>query len=53
MALSRCGQPCTTRQLGSPGENDRWGSGFDSPWRGDGGSPVRGLRPSSSTLCQR
>ena len=29
-----------TRQLGSPGEHARWGSGFDSPWRGGGGPPV-------------
>ena len=47
------GKPYTTRQLGSPGENARWGSGFDSPWRGGGGSPVHGLPPSSSTSCHR
>ena len=46
-------KPYTTRQLGSPGENARWGSGFDSPWRGGGGSPVHGLPPSSSTSCHR
>ena len=41
--LSRAaGKPYTTRQLGSPGENARWGSGFNSPWRGGGGPP--GLR---------
>ena len=32
-------KPYTTRQLGSPGENARWGSGLDSPWRGGGGPP--------------
>ena len=31
---------CVTRQLGSPGEHARWGSGFDSPWRGGGGPPL-------------
>ena len=46
-------KPYTTRQLGFPGENARWGSGFDSPWRGGGGSPFHGLPPSSSTLCHR
>ena len=31
---------CVTRQLGSSGEHARWGSGFDSPWRGGGGPPL-------------
>ena len=36
---SLCCKRCVTRQLGSPGEHARWGSGFDSPWRGGGGPP--------------
>ena len=30
----------STYQLGSPGENARWGSGFDSSWQGGGGPPL-------------
>ena len=37
---SLCCKRCVTRQLGSPGEHARWGSGFDSPWRGGGGPPL-------------